>query len=160
MPVYRCFNKAWLNHFWSTRQDELAGKAGFLDEGIVFYVFSAQQPGTVPLKRFVLQAGTATNIHHFYTATPSENPAGWGSESVTGYVYETQPDHVPSQRIYRDSISPDNWTCQLIQGEFVKFVFNCDNMYQSEAASCCQQHLSITAEQTGVRGMRTHLAKR
>ena len=53
VPVYRCFNKAWLNHFWSTRQDELAGKAGFVDEGIVFYVFSAQQLGTVPLKRFV-----------------------------------------------------------------------------------------------------------
>jgi hypothetical protein len=165
IPVYRCWNPSWLNHFWSTSQFELARKAGFVDEGPAYYVYppGPQPSGTMPLLRYVWTRGTATNIHHFWCLDPSKEALGeWSNESYIGFAYASRPpDAVPSEEVHRFRNGPGNWTCQLLDGPYLKFATNIDQQWQQQAQAACMQYLNFTKRATRYAGsLRANLIKR
>lgn len=94
VPVHRWYkhNTTMQDHFYTTdASGEAAPHAGYVYEGIAFYLFATQQPDTVALNRwFHPRIGD-----HFYTthSTGEAAPAaGYVREGITGYVY-TKPLH-------------------------------------------------------------------
>lgn len=79
LPVYRKFARG--NHFYTTTPQE--GEVhGYVDEGILGFVYMTQQPGTVPVYR---KFGGGD---HFYTTNLQEGKdQGYQDEGVLGYIY-------------------------------------------------------------------------
>jgi hypothetical protein len=98
VPLYRGFNEALNDHFYTTNQEELAGAAGYQPEGIACGVFSGLSPGAVPLFRL-----RAKNGLHFYTISTQERQqslaAGFVDEGNSGYVFAHQDG--PNPPLYR-----------------------------------------------------------
>ncbi len=155
IPVFRCYNPQTQTHFWSIDRSELGGKAGYQDEGPVFYVFSKQEPGTSYLHRFNLATSNQNGVHHFYTADVSqEHPPldtnVWRPDNPQGFVYATKPQgNIAVAEVYRFGIVPCNWRCNAGAGGRVLYSWDCDNMFYAQATQCCQLHANITRQQVG-----------
>ena len=88
-PLYRAFNPAKNEHFWTANKQEYdyIVEIGWIHDGIDGHIFINQEYGTTPLFRFYLGG----HLHH-YTADPNEKAnllaSGWIYEGVVGYVVE------------------------------------------------------------------------
>jgi Repeat of unknown function (DUF5648) len=75
---------------------------GYIAEGITSYLFSDQEPSTVPLYHLYSEAGT----DHLYTTDAKERDnavanLGYASEGITGYIYpDTNCSGLPLYRSY------------------------------------------------------------
>ena len=60
---------------------------GYLDQGVIGFIATDQQPGTQPFYRLVKPDGSG----HFFTASPRERAdtlrRGWRDEGIAGYVW-------------------------------------------------------------------------
>jgi len=87
--LYRYWNSALTDHFYTTNWAELGGGAhGWASEGIQCYIFPSAALGLVPLYRY----WNSALADHFYTTNWAElgNGAhGWAYEGVQGYVRPT-----------------------------------------------------------------------
>ncbi|MCY6488733.1 ETX/MTX2 family pore-forming toxin [Leptolyngbya sp. GGD] len=115
LPVYRKFARG--NHFYTTTPQE--GEVhGYVNEGILGFVYVTQQPGTVPVYR---KFGGGD---HFYTTNLQEGKdQGYQDEGILGYVYPKQVDKtIP---VYRKYNGKDHfYTTNLQEGK--------DQGYQDE----------------------------
>jgi hypothetical protein len=107
--LYRYFGNG--EHFYTTNWNELgSGRGGYAYEGIQGYIYTNQQPGTVPLYRYF------GNGEHFYTTNWNELGGGRGGyayEGIQGYVNPTQqPGTVPLYRYFGngDHFYTTNWS--------------------------------------------------
>ena len=77
-------------------------RLGYSAEGTTGYIFSNQQPGSVPLFRLYSASGT----DHFYTTNAQERDnavatLGYTSEGTAGYIYpDTRCGGLPLYRSY------------------------------------------------------------
>lgn len=103
--LLRAYHSAKTNHFYTTSNAELqnaSSNLGYTDEGVAGYIFSQQEPSSVPLYR-LYNGGV---FDHFYTTSESErdNAArslGYEKEGISGYVYRTaECGGVPLYRLY------------------------------------------------------------
>ncbi|MBN8563067.1 MAG: ETX/MTX2 family pore-forming toxin [Leptolyngbya sp. UWPOB_LEPTO1] len=115
LPVYRKFARG--NHFYTTTPQE--GEVhGYVNEGILGFVYMTQQSGTVPVYR---KFGSGD---HFYTTNLQEGKdQGYQDEGILGYVYPKQVDKtIP---VYRKYNGKDHfYTTNLQEGK--------DQGYQDE----------------------------
>ncbi|MBD1855148.1 MULTISPECIES: ETX/MTX2 family pore-forming toxin [Leptolyngbya] len=115
LPVYRKFARG--NHFYTTTPQE--GEVhGYVNEGILGFVYVTQQSGTVPVYR---KFGGGD---HFYTTNLQEGKdQGYQDEGILGYVYPKQVDEtIP---VYRKYNGKDHfYTTNLQEGK--------DQGYQDE----------------------------
>ncbi len=115
LPVYRKFARG--NHFYTTTPQE--GEVhGYVNEGILGFVYVTQQSGTVPVYR---KFGGGD---HFYTTNLQEGKdQGYQDEGILGYVYPKQVDKtIP---VYRKYNGKDHfYTTNLQEGK--------DQGYQDE----------------------------
>jgi len=97
--VYKYIKHDVHDHFYTTNANEIgvvspgmAGKHGYVCEGVLGYISQTQQPGTVPVYRY-FKAGSHD---HFYTTNVSEIGAvvagsagnhGYTCEGVLGYAF-------------------------------------------------------------------------
>ena len=87
------------DHFYTTDVNEKNNAYGYAFERIEAYIFSTQEPGTVPLYRLF------NGIDHFYLIDSAERSTamslyGYVDEGIEGYVYPTQePGTVPLYRL-------------------------------------------------------------
>jgi hypothetical protein len=97
-PVYRLWSDDIASHFWTSSESEraklLSGTSGsWTDEGIAFYVFTADQrpAATKPVYRF----WSTTIKGHYYTIDEAEKNrlsakgSGWTFEDAVWYAYDT-----------------------------------------------------------------------
>jgi hypothetical protein len=94
-PVYRFWSDEYMHHFYTiseTEKDEIvANWSDIWDyEGIAYYAFTSNQPGTTALHRF----WSDTYMGHFYTTSETEKdqiianwPDIWDYEGKAFYVY-------------------------------------------------------------------------
>jgi hypothetical protein len=105
IPVYRLVSTGKIGgHFLtasSAERAEVIKRFNYKPEGIAFYLFSKQKPGTIAMYR-LLDPHTED---HFYTANAAERDEaeqkdGFKAEGVLGYVWPTAPEKV-AKRIVR-----------------------------------------------------------
>jgi hypothetical protein len=106
VPVLRYFTRnSTTSHFYSTNFAELGNglNAGYIFEGIGFFAFPNQVPGSVPVYRYF----RAASGNHFYTANFAElggGAAGYRLEGIAFYAYPSQqPGTLPVFRYYSPS---------------------------------------------------------
>jgi hypothetical protein len=97
VPLYRYFSSASNGAFGGdslytvTRNDAAYANYGFSYVGITGYVYSSQQPGTVPFKRYF---ASAPQSDHFYTTEAwTSGFLDYNYEGVEGYVYPPPSGH-------------------------------------------------------------------
>jgi hypothetical protein len=97
IPLYRYYNSASNGAFGGdsfytvSRNDAGYANYGYGYAGVVGYVFSSQQPGTVPFKRYF---ASAPKTDHFYTTEAwTSGFLSYNYEGVEGYVYPPPTDH-------------------------------------------------------------------
>lgn len=115
-PLHRLYKPSPdFDHFGTTskiEKDDAVNAYGYIYEGVVGFVYTAQQANTVPLHR--LYKGGQTR-DHFLTADNNEkNNAvamyGYTYEGVVGCAHSThQPDTVPLYRLYKSSPNYDHF---------------------------------------------------
>jgi len=92
VPVYRYWNKAWGDHFYTTNVKEIGveiegntGNYGFISEGILGYALTEGSRDSVPVYRY-FKGGVSD---HFYTTNIQEIGTGFKGELGNfGYVSE------------------------------------------------------------------------
>jgi hypothetical protein len=86
-PLYRYWNQAVGDHFYTTSWAELnGGRGGYVLDGVQCRIFPASTAGTVALHRYWNPGVT----DHFYTTDLKElgmGRFGWAYEGVAGFVY-------------------------------------------------------------------------
>ena len=90
VPLYRYWNSALGDHFYTTASSEIGttapgetGQHGYVSKGIVGYCFPSSVPGTVPLHRYW------SGGDHFYTTDVAEiGTTAIGQAGQYGYRYE------------------------------------------------------------------------
>ena len=109
-PVYRLNSPSARDHFFTmgeAEKDRLRASVGWKYEGIAFYAYSGEVPGTVPLHRFY---SSKARDHHF-TANEAEmkrlkSNAGWKYEGVAGWVAPAAREGTtPVHRFFSSSAS-------------------------------------------------------
>ena len=86
-PLYRSYNSAEKDHFYSTNQNEKNGpvnKSGYTFEKIEAYIYNAQQSGLIPLYRFYY---ASTKMHYYTTDLGNPSPGYTEGPTIVGYVY-------------------------------------------------------------------------
>jgi hypothetical protein len=74
------------DHFYCTDpHGELAQPSGYSSEGITGYVYTSQQPDTIPIYRW-----RAGNGEHFYCQDSNGEGSGYASEGIGWYMYPNQ----------------------------------------------------------------------
>jgi uncharacterized protein DUF5648 len=105
IPVYRLVSTGKVGgHFLtasSAERAEVIKRFHYKPEGIAFYLFPKQQPGTAAMYRLF----DPHTEDHFYTSNPSERDEakqkdGFKTEGVLGYVGSSAPEKV-AKRIVR-----------------------------------------------------------
>ncbi len=88
-PVYRMYSPTSKDHFYTTNYNEYsvtAVKVGYQQEGVLGYIYSSSQAGTIPIYRMY----SPTSTDHFYTTNYNEYSVtavkvGYQQEGVLGY---------------------------------------------------------------------------
>lgn len=111
VPLYRYWNNAAGDHFYTTNWGELGGgRQGWAYEGVQCLIAPASAPGLVPLFRY----WNAAASDHFYTTNWSElggGRHGWAYEGVQGWVSPTaQPGALPLYRYWNPRIGDHFYT--------------------------------------------------
>ena len=107
MPVYRFFNALAGGHFYTINEAEkntvIQNYNWFRNEGIGFYAYTSQQPGTLPVYRFFNDNAGG----HFYTINEAEKDTvvqnyNWLRYEGTGFYASPvqQPGTLPVYRFY------------------------------------------------------------
>ena len=109
-PLYRYWNPHWVDHFYTTNFNELAGRRGrhgFRYEGIQGYLYIKRVRGSVPLYRY----WNPRSYDHFYTTNPREigttcpgktGRHGYKSEGHMGFCMPRKvPGTVPLYRYWK-----------------------------------------------------------
>ncbi len=90
-PLYRAYQAATDDHFYTLDETEIGNAPGYVFEGIACHVLRGPFRDAVPLYRFRDSAGL-----HFYTADPAEAATvgalpNYFAEGTCGYVYREAP---------------------------------------------------------------------
>ena len=136
MPVYRFWNSAAGDHFYTidpAKRQELINASQWADEGIAFYAFSEQKPGTAPVYYFEF----TNDGNHYYTMDPEasawlKNAARSRSDIVdlgtAFYAYSSaQSDTTPVFRLVSSAIKDHFYTidaAERCEGSFWRFEAN------------------------------------
>ena len=98
IPIYRFYHKEYKDHFY-TKNPNPKGK--WKSQGIGFYAYKEQAPGTSPIYRYYSKA----DKNHFYTrnSNPKNPKSGkWKHQGIEWYAYlEPIVGTVPIHRFYR-----------------------------------------------------------
>lgn len=109
-PLYRYWNGAGTDHFYTNSWDEVgAGSNGYGIEKVEGYMFPTQQSGTLALHRY----WSSSRVDHFYTTNFSElgNGAnGYVYEGVIGYVFPNPGSGAALHRYWNSSITNHFYT--------------------------------------------------
>ena len=100
LPFYRYYRSETHDHFYTTISEEIGttvsgviGKHGYKSEGLMGYLLTSQEPGTVVLYRYYNSQASdhfyTTNENEIGTITPGQTKKGYTSEGVAGYCYST-----------------------------------------------------------------------
>jgi hypothetical protein len=127
-PVYRFWSNVYLGHFYTISEaDKDYVIATWPDvwtyEGPVFYAYTTQAPGTLPVYRF----WSDTFLGHFYTISEAEKdyviatwPDVWTYEGPVFYAYTTQaPGTLPVYRFWSDTFLGHFYTISEIEKQYV-----------------------------------------
>ncbi|KAJ6453344.1 hypothetical protein C8R45DRAFT_1039246 [Mycena sanguinolenta] len=160
VPVYRDFNQAAGDHFYTTNFTEynVANTGGYSAEGQRFLVFPTAVSSTVHLIRLF----NGAIIDHFYTtnATEAATATGWNVENLTPmYIYPTQIcGSVPLYRSFNPSISDHLYTTsQTEQGLMTGYNFELIAGYVLPLASASSASIGDpSATQSGSNPTTTH----
>lgn len=113
-PVYRMWNPAKTDHFYTTSYNEYSKTAvnsGYKQQGILGYIFSNSQPGTTPIYRMWNPAVS----DHVYTTSFNEYSTksvyGYKQEGILGYIFSSsQPGTTPVYRMWNPAVSDHVYT--------------------------------------------------
>jgi uncharacterized protein DUF5648 len=86
VPIYRWYNPASGDHFYTRDQNGELGPPAYRSEGIEWHMFKDPKPGTTALYRW----WHSGNSDHFYTTDPTGElapAAGYKAEGILGYLY-------------------------------------------------------------------------
>lgn len=116
---FRLFNPRTNDHFYTTdiAEKNTAIRRGFVDEGIVGAIFTADGIRKTPLFRLFKKS----TGDYFYTVNPFERDAaiasGYVFEKVAGYVQTDPPDpgSLPFFRLYNRGLSSHFYTTNLVE---------------------------------------------
>lgn len=135
-PLTKCDSKLQdMVCVWSVRKDdgsqfltssetELSSAMysyGWINEGIVFYAYSTQKPGTIPVRRL-----QKDNLHYFSADnteyTTLKNSGVWSDEGIRFYVWPNSTPINTSHRVYKLR-NPNNglyyWTADTKQRDYL-----------------------------------------
>ena len=99
IPIYRYYHKEYKDHFY-TKNPNPKGK--WKHQGIGFYAYKDEFPGTVPIYRYY----SKDQRNHFYTRNSNpKNPkeGKWKHQGIEFYAYlDEVPGTVPIHRFFRN----------------------------------------------------------
>jgi hypothetical protein len=127
-PVYRFWSNTYLHHFYTISEFErdyviATWPTVWTYEGPVFYAFTTQVPGTLPVYRF----WSSTYRGHFYTISEFERdyviatwPETWTFEGPAFYAFSTQvPGTSPVYRFWSNVFLGHFYTISQIERDYV-----------------------------------------
>ena len=127
-PVFRLYSPTKKTHFYTISRDETYQAvvySGWNYEGVAYYAFDHQAPGTTPLFRFY----SKTNKAHFYTMSASERDslkknANWSYDGLAYYVYSSgqsgNPGRIPVFRFWSSVYRHHFFTTSVAERDSLK----------------------------------------
>ncbi|MCB2188666.1 MAG: hypothetical protein KQJ78_19785 [Deltaproteobacteria bacterium] len=155
--MYRAYNTALLDHFFTTRQNEFqaAVAAGFVDEstghpGQLFRVLQESLPG---LNRAVHRLYNGTTGRHYYTYKDAEMnnlvAAGWVFERDEGYIFASQQsapmfNSVEVLHLYNTVVGSHLFTISAAEAAYV--VANIPNWVQQTSLGWAKRNVAVVRQ--------------